>query len=286
MRNWFPDTGEFIGKGETGTLKRPDPLSLALSLLAFLFCILPPALAAAFDVKGLQPLSPYGVFSAFSAESLPRNKIGFGLGFEKSSEPKIKRFIFQTAYGLTDAVELNATLPYVMEWEDSLEGFEDANLGIKYRFLEEGSYTPAVALLFTGSFPSGKDEFSTDGGLGGGIILTKKVGPFRGHINALYSNPGEESLQDEYTLNAGAELAVTHSSKVLAEVVGRKNYFKNKIDLLEWRLGYRIATTDYLYTTIGGGFDIKNRNPDYRFVLSVSIILPREKRKFQKIYED
>ncbi|MFO0753707.1 MAG: transporter [Thermodesulfovibrionales bacterium] len=273
-------------KGETGTLKKPVSFFLLLSLLALFFCLLPPSPAGAFEVKGLQPLSPYGVFSAFSAESLPRKKIGFGVGFEKSSEPKIKRFIFQSAYGLTDKAELNVTLPYVMEWEDTQNGFEDANLGIKYRFLDEGSYTPAVAVLLTGSLPSGKNEFSTDGGLGGGLIVTKKVGPFKGHINALYSNPGEGSLRDEYTLNLGAELAVTHSSKVLAEVVGRKNYFKNKIDLLEWRLGYRIATTDYLYTTIGGGFDIKNRNPDYRFILSLSVILPREKRKFQKIYEE
>lgn len=275
-----------MGKGMTGTLRKPVLFLLFSPLLALFFFLLPPSPAGAFDVKGLQPLSPYGVFSAFSAESLPRKRAGFGIGFEKSSEPKVKRFIFQAAYGFTDNVELNVTLPYVMEWEDTLDGFEDANLGIKYRFLDEGSYAPAVAFMLTGSLPSGKNELSTDGGLGGGIIFTKKVGPFKGHVNAFYSNPGEESLRDEYTLNIGTELAVTHSSKILAEVVGRKNYFKNKIDLLEWRLGYRIATTDYLYTTIGGGFDIKNRNPDYRLILSLSIILPGEKRKFQKIYEE
>ncbi len=242
--------------------------------------------AYAFDVKGLQPLPPYGVFSTFSAESLKQNKVGLGLGFEKSYGPNFNRTIFQFAYGLHDRFELNMTLPYVLGWQNRVDGFEDVSFGIKHRIMDEGTVVPAVAYILTVSPPSGKDEFSTDGGLGGGLVLTKKVGPFKGHLNALYSSPLKEGLKDEYLLNIGTELAVAHNSKVLAELAGRKNYFKNKIDLLEWRLGYRIATTDYLYTTIGVGFDIKNRNPDYRLLFSVSVILPREKRKMQRMYEE
>ncbi len=262
-------------------------------LIVFIFYFLLPtayfllaASANAFDVKGLQPLSPYGVFSTFSAESLKQNKVGFGLSVERSNDPDFYRTIFQLAYGLHDKFEFDVTLPYVTGWENRVDGFEDVSLGVKHRVIDEGEYGPAVAYILTVSPPSGKDEFTTEGRVGGGLLVTKKVGPFKGHFNAFYSKPQKTGLKNEYAVNLGAELAVTHDSKVLAEIVGRKNYFKNKIDLLEWRLGYRIATTDYMYTTIGAGFDIKNRTPDYRLMFSVSIILPPEKKKIRKIYEE
>ncbi len=249
------------------------------------FIFLTPFIANAFDTKGLQPLSPYGVFSTFSAESLGQNKFGIGIGFEKSGEPNIYRTIFQLSYGLHEKLEFNATIPYVKDSDIDLDGFEDMSFGFKHRLIDEGKYKPAIAYILSVSVPSGKEEFSTDGSIGIGLLITKKVGPFKGHINTLYSNPGRSDLQDEYKLSVGAELAVTRSSEIIAEIVGRKNYFKSKIDLLEWRLGYRIATTENIYTSIGAGFDIKNRTPDYRFMFSISIILPKEKRIIQKIYE-
>ncbi|MDI6727669.1 MAG: hypothetical protein QMD44_01920 [Thermodesulfovibrionales bacterium] len=261
--------------------------ALLLYCSTALFMLLCCATSYAFDVKGLQPLPPYGVFSTFSAESLKQNKVGFGLSVEKSYDPNFYRTVFNLAYGIHDKFEMNITLPYVAEWENRVDGFEDVSLGVKHRVIDEGKYWPAAAYILTVSPPSGKDEFTTEGRVGGGLLLTKKVGPFKGHFNAFYSKPDKkEELKDEYAVNLGAELAVTHDSKVLVEVVGRKNHFKNKIDMLEWRLGYRIATTDYMYTTIGAGFDIKNRTPDYRLMFSVSVILPPEKKRIQRIYEE
>ncbi|MDI6800895.1 MAG: hypothetical protein QMD01_02395 [Thermodesulfovibrionales bacterium] len=254
-----------------------------ICFLSSVICLL--SSAYAFDIKGLQPLPPYGVFSTFSAESLKQKNFGIGLGFEKSISPDFYRTTLGFAYGLSDRVELNLTVPYVTEWQNKIDGFEDASIGIKHRVIDEGRFNPALAYILTFSTFSGRDEFSTDGAIGAGLILTKKVGPFKGHLNAFYSNPGKSGLKDEYSLNMGAELAVTHDSKMLSEIIGRKDYFKNKINFFEWRLGYRIATTDYLYTSIGVGFDIKNRTPDYRLLFSISLILPVEKKELQKIYE-
>lgn len=268
--------------------KSSDKGIIRHSILFFLFfaCFfLLSAYSWAFDIKGLQPLSPYGVFSTFSAESLKHNKVGIGIGFERSGEPDFYRAIFQLAYGLHDKLEFNATIPYVAEREGSIEGLEDMSFGIKHRIMDEGRYNPSIAYMLFISIPSGKEEFSTDGSRGVGLLITKKVGPVKGHINAIYSNPDKSDLRDEYKLSAGAEIAVTRNSEMLAEIVGRKNYFKSKIDLLEWRFGYRVATTENIYTTVGVGFDIKDRSPDYRLMLSISIILPKEKKVIQKIYE-
>ena len=53
----------------------------------------------AFDIKGLQPLAPYGVYSTFSAESL-RKGHPFAIGIERSNQPNYNRFIAQFAYGI------------------------------------------------------------------------------------------------------------------------------------------------------------------------------------------
>ncbi len=233
---------------------------------------------ASFDIKGLQPLPPYGVFSTFSAETLKQNQIGIGIGFEKSSEPSFNRGILQIAYGLHDRFEFNLTTPYVFNFKNGSSGFEDVSMGIKHRLIGESKYSPAFAYVLMVSANSGKEEFTTGGSFGAGLILTKKVGPFKGHLNFLYTKPEESGLKDQYLFNLGSELAVTHNSKVLAEVISRKNYFRNKLDLLEWRLGYRIKNADNIYTTIGAGFDIKNRTPDYRLLFSISIILPKQKK--------
>lgn len=263
--------------------KRLYSLSSVLCPLFSMFCVLSSVIclvpaAYAFDVKGLQPLSPYGVFSTFSAESLKRNSLGLSVSVEKSVEPNFYRTVLNLAYGLHEKIEFNLTLPYVFEWEDKIDGFEDLSIALKHRFVDETTYSPAFAYLITLSIPSGREEFSTDGSKGIGAIITKKIGPFKGHLNVFYSKPEKSELKDEYTVNIGLESAISHNSKILAEVVGKKNYFKNKIDLFEWRLGYRIATTEYIYTTVGAGFDFKNRSPDYRLIFSVSYILPPKHR--------
>jgi len=259
-------------------------LTLVLSLS--LVIAVSRASAQTFETTGLQPLPPYGVFSTFSAESLKQNRVGLGLSLGRSVEPNFYRTVLQFAYGLHDRFEVLMTLPYVWDWQGDVEGFEDVTFGIKHRILDEDKYTPAVAYLLMAAPGSGRSELSTGGMVGAGLVITKKIGPFRGHANLIYANPGESDLHDSYTLNLGTELAVTNNSHILAELVGRKDFYKSKINLLEWRLGYRIATTENIFTTIGAGFDIKNRTPDYRLMLSVSIILSPEKREIQKVYEE
>ncbi|MBF0506073.1 MAG: hypothetical protein HQL09_04490 [Nitrospirae bacterium] len=254
--------------------------------LALIILMTPVTSAFAFEVEGLRPLAPYGVFSTFSAESLKQNHVGFSAGIERVAKPDFYRTTMQVAYGLHDRFEIDMTLPYVFDWQNHYSGLEDANFGIKHRVLDEGVYYPAVAYLLKVALPSGNDEFSTRGEHGAGLVFTKKVGPFEGHFNLLYDKPGESDLHGQYSFNLGTELAVTRDSRLLGELLCRNDYFKNKISLVEWRLGYRIATLENLYTTIGAGFNLETRSPDYRLLFSVSIILPKEKRTLQKIREE
>lgn len=247
------------------------------------FCLC--SISYGFEIKGLQPLDPYGVFSTFSAESLSRGKVAVSAGGEISIDPDLYRVIFKTAYGLTDAVELNLTLPYILG-TNAADGFEDAAVGVKHRFFDEGKYGPSVAYILSVSAPSGTDEFTTHGRFGIGLVVSKRVGPVNGHVNLFYEKPGSRKLKDELSLLTGIDFAAAHNFKFLAELYVRKSHFAEKIDTVEGRVGYRLQTTESIYTTFGAGFDFKKRSPETRVIFTVTFLTPKEKKNVQKIYEE
>jgi hypothetical protein len=240
--------------------------------------------AHAVELKGLQPVDPYGVFSTFSTESFAKGKVAFSTGAEVSLNPDLYRFIMKTAYGLSDVVELDMTLPYVFG-SDVRDGFEDAAIGVKHRFFEEGKYGPSLAYIINVSLPTGSERLTTDGRYGAGLIVSKRVGPVNGHMNFLYEKTGTGELKDELTFLAGLDFSAAHNFKVLSELVVRKGHDSSDINLIEGRIGYRIKTTDSIYTTFGAGFDFKRRSPQTRLMFSVTFVSPQEKKKINKLYE-
>ena len=238
-----------------------------------------------FDIKGLQPIDPYGVFYTFSADSLSRGKVALSTGAEVSIEPDFYRFFFKSAYGITDSIELNLTVPYTFG-ANVTDGFEDIAFGVKHRFFDEGKYGPSLAYILTASIPSGRNEFTTDGRFGIGLIVSKKVGPFNGHLNFFYERPNKRSLDNEISFLAGLEFAAAHNFKILTELDCKKSHFSDKIDSVEGRIGYRIKTTDYIYTTVGAGFDFNHRSPEARLLFTVTFLSPSGKKKVKKIYEE
>lgn len=250
---------------------------LFFSFLAFFVSA---GFAHAIDLRGAQPLAPYGVFSTFSAESLKQGSTAVALGFEKSRQPDFYRYTAQMAYGVSDSVEIGLTVPFHNESHGE-NGFEDIAVILKHRFFDEGRYGPSVAYILTAS-ASGVDEFSTEGSFGAGLVASKKVGPFLGHANLFYSRPGTKRFNDDITFAAGIDFSAAHTFKILGELYGKKSY-SGKLDRLETRFGYRFLTTENLFTTIGLGLDLKNRSPEYRLLLSLSYLFPSEKRKIQRI---
>jgi hypothetical protein len=256
--------------------------ALFLSVLVFY----PTKEAYSFDLMGIQPVAPNGVFSTFSAESLPKYKYAFEIGAESSIDPDFYRFALRGAFGVTDSVQFNLLVPYVYDFHDSIDGFEDLSFGIKHRFYREGKYGPALAYLIHASVPSGRDELSSEGKYGIGLIASKRIAPFKAHVNILYSYPGTSDLEDEVILAAGIELSAGHNYSILSEIVAKKSHFEKEYNQIEARLGYRIKTKDRIFTTLGVGFDLKNRGPEYRIMLSVSFVTPHEKKEIKKLYEE
>ena len=255
-------------------------------LPVMLFILFFPKVSPGFDIAGLQPTPPYGVFSTFSAESPPKGKIALSADAEILFEPDFYRFLFKAAYGITDNIEFNVTIPYIYKWAGRVDGFEDIAIGLKHRFVDETRYGPSIAYILNASIPSGRDEFSTDGSFGGGLIVSKRVGPVKGHFNVFYESPGKGSLDNEAILSAGLDFAAAHNMKLLAELYAKKGFDSKEFDSTELRVGYRVKVSDILYTTVGAAFDIATKDPEYRLLFSVSFLLPPEKKVIKKLYEE
>jgi hypothetical protein len=255
-------------------------------IFSFLFTFLLFGPSHAFDIAGIMPLAPDGVFSTFSTESLPRNKVSLELALERSREPDFYRVSMKGAYGISNNLEFIANAPYVLRYQNDIDGFEDIAIGLKHRFYDEGKYGPSLAYLLTASIPVGAEELSTDGRVGIGLILSKRIGPFQGSFNVFYVRPGKGDLQDEVSIFSGVAFSATHNSEILAEFLARNSHDTNEYDQLEARLGYRLRTTDALYTTIGAGVDFKNRNPEYRLLLMITYTNEKGKKQIKRIIEE
>jgi len=251
-----------------------------------LMCLISPTVLYAFEPIGLQPISPYGIFSVMSAETLPRNRFALEVSAERTQDPEFYRFGLKGAYGLTDSIEIDFMAPYVYRYANSIDGIEDFSFGVRHRFYEEGTYGPSLAYLITASLNNGREQFSTHGRIGAALITSKRVGPFKGHINAIFQKPGTSRLANEITFLGGVDFSASHTVNLLGEIIVRKDHTSKRYEDIETRFGYRVRTLDFMYTTIGVGVDLAEKEPAYRFMLTLSLVSPHEKKEIKKIYEE
>jgi len=231
-----------------------------------------PAAAMAHDMAGALPAAPYGLFSTFSAYTPETGRSAVAFSAEKSGSPDYYRYSSQLAFGITDEMEMNFTIPYTDD--DYNAGMEDVTLGIKHRFYDEKGYGPALAYMVTLSAASNTNRFSTDGSAGAGFIASKRVGPFKGHVNVFYTVPFRSKLNDEVRASAGVVFSADHNFKILAEVIARTGYETSDISYAEARIGYRFLYGKNTYSTMGVGFGLKDNEPDYRVLLQLSLTFP------------
>ncbi|MCI4625795.1 MAG: hypothetical protein L3V56_07515 [Candidatus Magnetoovum sp. WYHC-5] len=254
-----------------------------LIFLFFILLLVYPATSSGFDVKGSQPSQPNGVFSTFSTGNSGKGVVSLGFEFEQSLDPSYFRISATSSYAFTDYVELSITSPYMLKKYDN--GFEDIHFSLKHKFMDEGLYTPSLAYLLSGSPDVEFKRDSLGGRVGGGLILTKKIGPFKTHTNLFFFEPADSKLKAEYDVLLGVDFPATHSVNVLTELVTTKSHFSSNIDHIEGRLGYRYRPVNFFYTTLGVGYEFKQRSPEFRFFLSLTFIYPKKEDERPRIFE-
>jgi len=252
--------------------------SAALAVFAIIF-LFSPGISYGADINGLRPSAPYGIFSTLSATSPPKGHVVMSGTYEALLNSSFYRFGANFAYGISNNVELS------MSVSDQREGFEDIALGIKHRFIDMGTDGPSVAYLVTASLDTGSEDVSTDGRVGGGLILTQRVGPVYSHFNIMYAWPMDSSYEGELRLSTGFVFAEAHNVWLLGEFDLRSSHFSRDIDRVEAKIGQRARIAEGVYFDLGLGVDFKQEPTDYRLMASLSFEYPREEKKIKRIYE-
>jgi hypothetical protein len=256
-------------------MKRSIIIIVLLSIVSF------PATSMALDMSGYQPPAPFGVFSTASAETPEPMQSAVSFTFEKVGEPDFKRYSTQLAMGLTRSLEFGINIPYV---DDSVEkGMEDITFSIKHRFFDEGKYGPSAAYILTGSKSSNNEQYSTGGGYGGGFIVSKRIGPVQVLLNALYTSPRYEYLEDDIRGSLGFIFSADHNFNLLAEITARKSYYSRSLDQAEARIGYRFLYGNRIYSTLGVALGVDDKGPDYRILLSISLLFPKKEMSVEAL---
>lgn len=251
--------------------------------MTLLLIVLDISSLSAYDIKGLQPIQPNGTFSTFSANIIGEKRFGTMFSIERSVEPNFYMLSINTSYGLSDKNEILASLPYVFDYSDT-DGIENINLGYKHNILQEKTINPSISFLLAFSLP-GKKGLSVDSRVGGGLIISKRIGPFQGHGNIFYYMPSNPSMKDAVELRLGLDLSAAHGFNVLSELIIKKSHFADDIDVVEGRLGYRSAISSNSFATAGVGFDLKNRAPGLKVFFLYSIFIPKKIIKIKRIFE-
>jgi hypothetical protein len=256
---------------------------IIFQIFLLLFLLYPASDCKGNDILGIQPPPPYGVFSTMSADSPDEGRAAFAVSMEKTGEPDIYRYSAALEMGLMNTVSIGLTIPYFDNLED---GIEDISFSLKHRFYRGEKYGPSLAYLITAALDSGTGEHSSRGNVGAGLVASKRVGPVIGHANFIYSFPGDSHLEEEVRFSAGIDFSAAHNFKVLGEIYGKKSFFSRDVDQLEARIGYRILAGEGFYATLGVGFGLGDRAPEYRVMASISLLLPRIKRPIEKVLEE
>lgn len=232
------------------------------------------------ELSGYQPPAPFGVLSTASAESPEASHSAVAFSAEKVGGPEFYRYSSQLAMGITDNMELGINIPYL---DDTVEpGMEDITFSFKHRFFDEGKYGPSAAYMLLAAKASNNKQYSTDGGYGMGLLASKRLGPFQVLANVIYTVPGDETLEDDIRGSMGFVFAADHNFSILAEILARKSYYSKEIDHSEARLGYRFLYGNRIYSTLAVGLGLDDKGPDYRIMLSISLLFP----KMEFSYED
>jgi hypothetical protein len=251
---------------------RSLPVCLPVSFVFLCLISLP---AWAFEPDIVKPVAPNGVIQTFGAQSLQEGSYAGGINFEYVKHQTYYRFTLGYAYGITNSIELTLNAPYVYHLETDMpgyySGFEDIGAALKYRFLEQGAYGPSAAVLLMGYTPTGSDAFSREGGVGGGVVLSRRVGPFMGNVNWVYTVPGQSVLKNEWDFLAGLDFSAARNLKMLAELHIRKGQSSSTVNLTEGRFGYRLFTEKF-FSTVAVGYDFKDRNPEFRVIVSLTLV--------------
>lgn len=240
--------------------------------------LIPVSVFAAGDApRGYQPVQGTGIFSVFSTGTLGQGRWSLETGAEIVKDPDVERLPVRAAYGVANKLDVGMNLSAASV--EGGDGLEDLSLGVKYRFLDQGRYGPSAALILALSLPTGEEVKN----LGSGafeseavFVASRRVGPFTGHFNLGYNIIYSSDNDDELIAAGGLDFSASKNVVLLSEIYFKSSRNPLSSSLLEARLGYRARLSESISSSVGLGFGLDSREPEYRVMVLFTFNYPRD----------
>jgi opacity protein-like surface antigen len=239
-------------------------------ILLMIFCVMMTGGVAASTLESYTSPVPYRIVSILSSDTPERGEVAVGFSIEQSGSPDFYRYEVRVATGIWDNLELGINIPYL---EDDHSSVEEIMFGAKHRLFNESEHSFSGAYILSLSIPAKDDVHSNQTSAGGGLILSKKVGPLVGHFNLLYTEQFDVEYKDELRSGLGVEFSAARGLKILGEIYAMKyTGSNNDFYLSEARFAYRFEGSNSIYSMVGVGVGLNDDSSSYRIFASVSML--------------
>ncbi|MGH7268345.1 MAG: transporter, partial [Candidatus Rokuibacteriota bacterium] len=236
------------------------------------------------EARTYQPVNGTGGFSVFGANTLPAGVLSVGVGYlgeEAVCQQVDGVFDYHTlfvpiALGVTSRLQVGVDVPYSWYEADRAEaegsGFDDVNMGVVYRFLDEGPGRPALAIVGFAAAPTAERSEglgTNEWNLGAKLALSKTLpGGLLGHANVGYTYVGRGAVDqdDELTSGVALEWPLHRMVSVVAEGLASTNRREEPTKESDWvaelRGGFRVRFAGFLLS-LAGRKGVTNDAPDW-----------------------
>ncbi|MFH1612916.1 MAG: hypothetical protein ABIB46_04225 [bacterium] len=175
------------------------------------------------------------------------NNLNFVINPDKSKDTLINTSL---KHGITEKLDFCINIPYEIQPK---QGFNDAEIGIKFALLKEKIYLPNISLSFSSEL--GSSDYTLIG------ILSQQFGKITLHINAGYTTNKDISIMYlnpislELFLSDAIEIPISKKITLIGEIVSENN-LKN----LGAFLSGNLKISDTVNFVLEFGFQSKNNN--------------------------
>lgn len=183
---------------------------------------------------------------------------------------------YNVGFGILDNLEFDVNVPVIFYQEvpgqDAVTGLGDTGLLLKWRFLEEKGFRPALGTYGTVSLPSGNDNE----GLGTGTVdfglftfVGKNIWKFLVEANLGWSFL--DNTDDLFFYSAGLEYYPHDKWSIVFEYVGQTDFKASTVnDISDITIGLTYSLLDFLTLDAGAIFGFTTSTPDYGATVGVT----------------
>ncbi len=184
------------------------------------------------------------------------------------------------SYGLSERMDLGVGWGYLFihPKEGKKEnGLSDTEVKLKYRWIDEKGWIPALAVTGTLKIPTASESKGLGSGqtdFGMNTIVTKNLGKrFALHLNLGYTFIGEDKVDNELNYSVGTQFILSERCAMVGEIVGANNLNgRNGDDPLSGLIGLYYLVTDKIIWDAGLEIGMSKAAPDFRFTTGITFL--------------